>query len=151
MQQGEKSALVDNILHTGEVLFQALLPTIPREVLEMDLTMTQLKVVLLLFLNGPSRMSTLASGLGVTLATATGVMDRLVEKGFVSRQNEPGDRRVVLCRLTDTGYGMLSRMWQSAKNMTRVWLETVEPSRLQQLAEALESVCADTLNEGKSA
>lgn len=140
MKYLEKSALVEEILHTGEVLFRELLPTVPKELLELDMTTTQLKVVLLLFLNGPSRMSDLASGLEVTLATATGVIDRLVERDIVSRQSDPSDRRVVLCRLTDTGHRMVSAMWQSARNRSKQLLEAMDMSKLQLLDEALQAM-----------
>ena len=77
-QQPEKEELIENILQLTDSTFRELFPMLPKEWLHLDLTMSQLKVVLLLFISGPSRMSDIASALGVSLATATGVMDRLV-------------------------------------------------------------------------
>ncbi len=140
MKETRKNDLVESILQLSDRVFRELLPIVPRELLELDLTMPQVKVVLLLFLNGPARMSVLASGLGVTLATATGVVDRLVDRGIVLREDQPGDRRVVMCRLSDKGHQLTSGLWHSARERTRKLLEAVAPSQLVLIGRALEAL-----------
>ena len=83
---------VEYVLDLANRVFRELLPIIPKEVLQFDLTMPQLKVVLLLFLNGQMRMSDIASALGVSLATATGVVDRLVDREIILRDTDASDR-----------------------------------------------------------
>jgi len=140
MNKSQKEELIESILQISDRVFRELLPIVPKELLELDLTMPQLKVVLLLFLNGPLRMSVLASGLGVSLATTTGVVDRLVERGIILRESQPDDRRVVLCRLSDKGHKLTSGLWRSARERTRMLLKTIAPSKLALLTEALESL-----------
>ena len=54
--------------------------------------------------DGPGRsMSEIAARLGVTVATVTVAVNRLVTKGYVKRESSPEDRRVVLACLTDKG------------------------------------------------
>jgi DNA-binding MarR family transcriptional regulator len=48
-------------------------------------------------------MSRLATSGGHSLATMTGIVDRLVQAGLVERGERAGDRRVVLVRLTAAG------------------------------------------------
>ncbi len=139
-EERQKEDLVEHVLELGARIFHELLPTIPKEVLQFDLTMPQLKVVLLLFLNGPMRMSDLAAGLSVSLATATGVVDRLVERDIVLRESEPKDRRVVLCRLSEKGQDLTDVLWQSARNRTRELLMAITIPRLKLLNEALEAL-----------
>jgi DNA-binding MarR family transcriptional regulator len=103
----------------------------------LDLTMPQLKVVLLLFLSGTARMSDIASALGVSLATATGVVDRLVDRDIVLRESQPEDRRVVLCRLSEKGQKMIGGLWQLARDRTKELLQAAPPSQLQLITEAL--------------
>ncbi len=134
----QNEELVEHVLELGAKIFHELLPIIPKEVLQFDLTMPQLKVVLLLFLNGPMRMSDLASGLSVSLATVTGVVDRLVERDIVLRESDPKDRRVVLCRLSEKGQELTDVLWQSARNRTRELLTAMTVPHLQLLNEALE-------------
>jgi DNA-binding MarR family transcriptional regulator len=131
---------IDRILHLGEELFRRLLPTVPKELLDLDLTMAQMKTVLVLFLHGPTRVSDLAAALGVTLATTTRVVDRLTERDFVLRETHPEDRRVVLCCLSENGQELIAAMWQSARSRTRQLLEMAEPSKLQGVVEALEAL-----------
>ena len=116
---------IERILQFTDSIFKQLLPTVPRELLELDLTMTQLKVVLLLFLNGPVRVSALALELGVSLPTTTGVIDRLVERGIVMREEPAEDRRVVLCRLSEQGHSLVSGMWTYTRNRARELLKGV--------------------------
>jgi DNA-binding MarR family transcriptional regulator len=132
---------IERILQLAEQVFREMLPMIPREEwLRLDLTMPQLKVVLMLFLNGPARMGALASGLGVSLATATGVIDRLVERGIVLREGDPQDRRVVVCRLSQKGQRLMGRLWSVSKARARELLQAVGPDRLATVNEALEAL-----------
>lgn len=131
---------VEGLLKLAEQLFRQLLPKVPREWLEMDVTMPQLKTIMLLFLNGPMRMSILASDLGVTLATATGLVDRMVEKDIVVRQDDPDDRRVVLCSLSPIGQAMVSSLWESSKQKSRDLLESLDTKKLQVFGDVLKEM-----------
>jgi DNA-binding MarR family transcriptional regulator len=85
-------------------------------------------------------MSEIASALDVSMATATGVVDRLVERELVLRENQPEDRRVVLCRLSDKGEKLIGGLWQLARDRARELLGAIEPSKLQLVTEALEAL-----------
>jgi DNA-binding MarR family transcriptional regulator len=138
----EKAEVVDRILQSVSDLFRQVLPLAHKELLEMDLTAPQLKVVLLLYLYGPTRMTELAGSLGVTLATATGIVDRLVERGLITRENQLTDRRVVMCRLSEKGQDMTDRLWETSREKARQLLSGMELSRLQMIAEALGTMIA---------
>lgn len=139
-QQPEKEELIENILQLTDSTFRELFPMLPKEWLHLDLTMSQLKVVLLLFISGPSRMSDIASALGVSLATATGVMDRLVERDIVLRESDPKDRRVVLCRLSNKGEKLISGLWQLSRDRAGELMRALAPSQLLLITEALEAL-----------
>ena len=121
-----------------EELEGAVTPIIPHDWLTTDLTMPQLKVMTILWREGPARMSELASGLAVTLATATGVVDRLVEKGYVVREGLPGDRRVVICRLSQEGQEFMKALWLSGRVQIGRILEVMTPEQLKIVAQGLE-------------
>ena len=139
-QQPQKEELIENILQLTDKTFRELFPMLPKEWLHLDLTMSQLKVVLLLFISGPSRMSDIASALGVSLATATGVMDRLVERDIVLREGDPKDRRVVLCRLSNKGEKLISGLWQLSRDRAGELMRALAPSQLLLITEALEAL-----------
>ena len=136
----EKSEMIDRILGQVEGAFRELLPRAHQELLDLDLTTPQLKVVLLLYLNGSARMSELASSLGVTLATATGVIDRLVDRDVVERENSREDRRVVVCRLSKKGQELTDRLYTSGRERARQLLQGLDEDKLSKLDEALASL-----------
>ena len=129
---------VQSLQEKLEELEFAITPIIPHDWLTTDLTMPQLKVMVILWREGPARMSELASGLAVTLATATGVVDRLVEKGFVFREGLPGDRRVVICRLSQEGEDFMKAMWLSGRVQIARILEVMTPEQLKIVAQGTE-------------
>lgn len=139
-EEPQKEGLIENILQLSDRAFQELLPMLPKEWLHLNLTMPQLKVSLLLYMNGPSRMSEIASALGVSLATATGVMDRLVERDIVLREGQPDDRRVVLCRLSETGEGLMSGLWQLSRDRLGELMRALSISQLLLITDALEAI-----------
>ena len=139
-RQHQREELIENILQLGEKAFRELVPIVPVEWLQLDLTMPQLKVVLLLFMNGPARMSDIASALGVSLATATGVVDRLVERDIVMRKSQPDDRRVVLCHLSDKGEKLIGGLWQLARDRAQELLGAIALPKLLLVNEALEAL-----------
>ena len=71
--------------------------------------MGQVKALYMLVAAGELRMSALASHLGVTSSTATGLVDRLVELGLADRHEDAGDRRQVVIRATSHADGLLER------------------------------------------
>jgi DNA-binding MarR family transcriptional regulator len=136
----EKSEIIDRILGQVEGAFRELLPMAHQELLDLDLTTSQLKVVLLLYLNSVARMSELAASLGVTLATATGIIDRLVDKGIVDRENSREDRRVVVCRLSAKGHQLTDNLYSSGRERARHLLQGLSEAQLRKLDEALASL-----------
>jgi DNA-binding MarR family transcriptional regulator len=121
-----------------EELEGAIVPIVPQDWLTTDLTMPQLKVILILWRGGPARMSELAAGLGVTLATATGVVDRLVEKDYIVREGLPGDRRVVICRLSDEGQEFMKALWMSGRMQIGRILGVMTPEQVRIVAQGTE-------------
>ncbi len=138
IREPSKEDLIESILQLTDRAFRQLLPMVPKEWLRLDLTMPQLKVVLLLFISGPSRMSEIASALGVSLATATGVVDRLVERDILTREGDPGDRRVVLCRLSEKGGELMSGLWQLSRDQAGELMRSLASPQLLLITESLE-------------
>jgi DNA-binding MarR family transcriptional regulator len=68
-----------------------------------SLSLIHLTVLALLEAEGPLSMSRIAEELDVSHASATGIVDRMEQRGIVERQQAPEDRRVVLIRITEAG------------------------------------------------
>jgi DNA-binding MarR family transcriptional regulator len=63
-----------------------------------------LNVLTILDIEGPLPMRALAAALDVSQASATGIIDRMEQRGLVERQRDAHDRRVI--RVAPTGEGM---------------------------------------------
>jgi DNA-binding MarR family transcriptional regulator len=140
MESYEKKELVETLLKTADKLFRKLLPSVPEDLLTLDITMPQMKIMLILYLHGPMRMSDIASGLDVTLPTATSLVDKLVEKNYLVRHNQTDDRRVVLCQLSNAGQKAFGKIWESARVRSSQLLELMDTPKLKMFVEVLETM-----------
>ena len=70
---------------------------------KLDVTMPQLKVLMLLGLYGSAPVSWLAGRMGVSPPNVTGILDRLEQHAWVRRTSDPHDRRVVRVVLAPEG------------------------------------------------
>ena len=93
-----------------EVILRLLRPSVHDDWFTVELTMPQLRALFALRRHGDSRMGVVANQLGTSLSTATGVIDRMVERGLVERWQDPADRRSNVCRLTPEGVDLAERL-----------------------------------------
>jgi DNA-binding MarR family transcriptional regulator len=70
--------------------------------------MSQLKILILLARLGGTSGQELARRTGVSLGTLTGIIDRLVAQGMVTRREDPRDRRVRRLELTPEGSELIN-------------------------------------------
>ncbi len=77
----------------------------PEEWLALDLEMSKQEVLALMLIDqrGEMIMSQLAEQINIPMSTATGIMDRLVKKGYLLRERDESDRRVVALKLSAHG------------------------------------------------
>ena len=71
--------------------------------LRQGISMTQLHILHMLERHGQMPMSRLAEVLDVSVSNATGLVDRMEERGLVARTRVPEDRRVVLVQVSPRG------------------------------------------------
>jgi DNA-binding MarR family transcriptional regulator len=75
-----------------------------------SLSLVHLHVLTVLQVRGSMPMSKLADALDVSVASLTGIIDRMEARGLVERRREPGDRRVVLVHRTQAGDAVFDEM-----------------------------------------
>src|SRR6202795_3176147 len=66
-------------------------------------SMAQIHILYTVLRHGDMTMSRLADVLNVSDSNATGLIDRMEERGFIERDRVPTNRRVVLVRVTAAG------------------------------------------------
>jgi DNA-binding MarR family transcriptional regulator len=106
-------------------------------VLRLGISMAQLHILYTLQRAGEMPMSRLAELLNVSLSSATGLIDRIEERGFVERTRVPEDRRVVKIRVTPDGLRMLGEIDALSDDLLRDVLSRIGPSKLGGVAQAV--------------
>jgi DNA-binding MarR family transcriptional regulator len=104
--------------------------------LRLGISMAQLNILYTLRRSGEMPMSRLADVLNVSLSSATGLIDRLEERGYIERTRVPEDRRIVMVHLTPTGIQMIDEQDAIADDLLRTVLGRLKPSQLIAIAQA---------------
>ena len=95
---------------------------------------------------GTSNVSDLGEGLGITIAAASQMLERLVQQELIRRSEDPQDRRAKKLVLTDKG----CRIMQESLRARQGWLEdlvaSLSASEKQQVAAAVK-VMIDKTNQ----
>jgi DNA-binding MarR family transcriptional regulator len=116
----QRQAILDHLLEGSRRFFHRSMQLGgDRQWAEVDLTMTQLKVLFLVVSLGGSTMGQIARSVGMTLSTATGVADRLVAQAFVRRVNDPDNRRLVWLYPTEKATELVDRFNQIGEAQLR--------------------------------
>ena len=107
---------------------------------DLDMTISQIKTLLLLERLGPLRMGSISMHVGRPLSATTTVVDRLVEKRLVDRSTHPDDRRVVLCELTEEGREAIHRFWRIGSERIQMAVDLLDSEQLETFVRGLELI-----------
>lgn len=102
-----------------------------------DVSATALSVLDRLDADGPQRVTALAALEGVTQPATTALVNRLAERGWVERQEDPDDRRASLVRLLDGGSERLHRHRAERSKRLADGLAALDPADQAALIAAL--------------
>jgi len=110
-RRGEWTAQAERLLD----LLNALGSTIFRQFLwqraaELDLTYAQGQVLFHVAANPGCRMGDVGKAFAVTLPAVTHLVDRLEQKGFVTRADDPADRRAYVLEVTRAGAALVDEL-----------------------------------------
>lgn len=90
-----------------------------------ELSLQELRVIGLLGEGGSTIMREIATHLGLAMSTGTGIVDKLVERGLVSRGRNDEDRRIVSVVLTGTGQEIYKMYQERNLGLSFSMLETL--------------------------
>jgi MarR family transcriptional regulator, organic hydroperoxide resistance regulator len=153
----QRDELIGRVLRLERALCRAAWALQPEPWLEVELTMAQLKALFTLASTSDAdeaaglRVADLADRLGITPATASHLVDRLVERGLVDRRVDPRDRRQHRCRPTPDGYALVGRLHESGRWQARSLLEPLTSEELGIVQRAFEVLLHATERVGARA
>nr|WP_267471851.1 MarR family transcriptional regulator [Turicibacter sanguinis] len=100
--------------------------------------MTEIHVIEAIRKCEPSTMGTVSKRLMITMGTLTTSVNRLVEKGYVTRKRDVNDRRVVLLDLTEKGQSVFEIHEAFHEDLVNAALKDLEFR--EDLVQSLESI-----------
>ena len=111
-----------------------------QQLVRAGVSMAHLHVMWLLKRHGELSMGRLAELLDVSLSNASGLIDRMVERGLVERVRVPDDRRLVLVALSAHGLAMLDHADVLRSDLMQNVLRRLEPAQLERVAGAMADI-----------
>lgn len=133
MDVARRIAALDRLLELVVLLNHDMTTGLERE----GLTPSRATLLWELRQRGPTTQRDLAAARKVSARTITGLVDGLVETGFVTREPHPGDRRATLVTFTPRGAGVVAAMEEAQREFARVLFEGMPEDRFDCLVEAL--------------
>lgn len=108
----DKQQLVDSIIGLQDMMNRLSLAYPVENWMKLDLTIDQLKSLILIQYHGKISFKDIAQALGSTRGNITGIVSRLMQHGLVTRQPNPNDRRVQYLVLTEKAERILNNIKQ---------------------------------------
>lgn len=115
---------------------------------KLGVSMTHLHVLWLLQHHGDQPMSRIAELLDVSLSNATGLIDRMEERGLVERVRVPDDRRLVVVRTAEAGRRVLEEVEAVRLDRIRSIIGRLDDVQVDRLAQAFADVRAAIVADG---
>jgi len=141
---------VEQVLAAFERFHHGLMSAHAEEFASVELTMAQAKVIYVVVAGGELSLSEIAQRLGVTMSTASGAVDRLVELGMLSRTAVPTNRRQVSVTATPLGVQTIEQLGELGARQLRAVLDRVADEDLAVVQRAIE-ILADVMPPGPGA
>jgi DNA-binding MarR family transcriptional regulator len=130
----ERARLAAECHRHFQSLFQSFWEMTGTQWLELDLSITQLKSLVMLSLRGPQPVGCLAAAFRVSEPSASQLLDRLEQRGLVRRDPDPQDRRRTIVSLTADGDALLDKVRASRAASAERLLSELSTDDLRSLA-----------------
>ena len=111
------------------------------------ISMTHLHILWVLEHHGDLTMTRLAELLDVSLSNATGLIDRMEERGLVERDRVASDRRVVIVRASADGARIRDEIEALKQDRMRSILGRLSPAKLARIGAAIRDLRAAVVDE----
>ncbi len=132
--------IVEQIIDEAQPLFNAQRRVIARVWQDRSISKLNLHLLMLLEVNGPQAMSSLAGLADVALPNLTGIIDRMEERKLVRRVRDKQDRRVIIIHTTSEGRACLAELETVRREELRRILQQLEPAEQELCLRAMQAI-----------
>ncbi|AXB44417.1 MarR family winged helix-turn-helix transcriptional regulator [Amycolatopsis albispora] len=105
-----------------------------------EVTSTQFAVLSAVALNPETDQNALSREVSLDTSTVGAVVNRLIDRGLLRRDRDPGDRRRNLLSLTDAGHALFGELSVRAARMTEGMVGCLPPEDREELVRILSRV-----------
>lgn len=151
MPQSSSAQLIGEIMQAQQRLAHVFAFNRSDPLLAANLTMPQLKVLWVLAINGSASGHDLGDAIGVSLATISGIVDRLCAQELVTRREDPRDRRVRRIELTPSGQELVDSIMVAGDEHQRRLLSRLNVGQLRLVLSAIELMLAAAAEDSADA
>ncbi len=127
----------DALSHLVQVLRTIQVSQGDRPWLVLNLTMAQLKTLILLVQSGGLRSRELADELGIAPSAVTPLVDRLVDQKLARREPDPDDRRIVWIRPTAKAVSQHDKLMQTNRSVLEAVLDELPETERPRVFESM--------------
>jgi DNA-binding MarR family transcriptional regulator len=139
-------ALVDATMQAVHQIGRSVYAVSSRHPILTNRTPAQIRALSLLERDIPKTVGELASLMGVTISTASGLVDKLVEENLVERSANPDDRRQVLICLAPAAVEIRNEIREIRRRQVRRALANIEDDRRDCFLESIQAIASALAN-----
>ncbi len=125
----------------------------PQEWVTLDLSFSKSELLTLLLVEkeGQVIMSQISEYVNSSMSTATGIVERLVQRGYLVRERSEADRRIVLVTLTEQGKAFVAELKRLAFSYIRAALGALTAAEQKSLLNIVTKIVGALKNVGSEA
>ncbi|QBD80575.1 MarR family transcriptional regulator [Ktedonosporobacter rubrisoli] len=145
-EREERECEVLSLVHT---IFKTMQESKLPHLMQIDLSMAQLRTLFILAEGGPMTIGQVANKLSIGQSTAGHLVDRLVRAGYAQRAEDAADRRRIVAHLTETGQDLLEQ-FRGDPNRMRGYLREMNDDDLEALCQGLNAFASVVSEHGNA-
>ncbi|MFT0801473.1 MarR family transcriptional regulator [Bacillus swezeyi] len=107
------------------------------EWMKLDISMPQMKVLMLLNNHGTLKVSEIAEKMGASLSNMTGLLSRLEQANFIKRTHSVQDRRTIVVELTEEAKDIFRNLYQKGHEKLKKALQMLSEQEKNKVNEGL--------------
>ena len=138
----DRLGLVDNLIYLNRLIFNTLQSDSVNSLLNTDLTMSQLKIIMMLGTEGVLTVGQISEKLGVGGPTTSYQLDKVVQAELADRFEDGIDRRRNLVKLTPQGVELFNNIVHGSIDIYREMVLRLDPADLAALWQGTKALAA---------
>lgn len=139
-QKPRRTRLLEEATEAYRLYWEALRRTAEPAWSQLELTLSQLKAMLVLDTRGPMTISQVGAILMISRPSASILIDQLVQLGMVDRTTDQADRRRAIVVLTTQGVDLVHRLTRGDQEFMRTWFECMHDEDLAALSRGMRAL-----------